>query len=88
MSQHRPEITVGTPVRVLKWDGQQSTGTVVRRDGDAVYVAYHGSFVEDELRIADVEALADPTPEQAAWRGGYGVMENGEFTTIPASQEG
>jgi len=59
MSQRKPEITAGTPVRVLKWDGQEPTGTVVGRDGDTVFVAYHHSFVEDELGIGDVEALAD-----------------------------
>jgi len=88
MSQHKPEITEGTPVRVLKWDGQY-TGTVVRRDGDTVFVAYHDSCVEDDMGIADVEALADPTPEESAWRGGFGIMSaDGGWDIVPVHQEG
>ena len=55
----RPEITKGTPVRVTRWTVPQPTGVVRRREGDVVYVAYHGSFVEDELYVADVEALRE-----------------------------
>lgn len=83
MGKQKPEIGEGTPVRVLKWDGR-FTGTVVRREGDDVYVAYHGSCVEDELHIDDVEILPDPTPEQAAWRGGFGVITADGFTIEPA----
>lgn len=85
---NKPEITEGTPVRVLKWDGQY-TGTVVRREDETVFVAYHGSFVEDELHIGDVEALPDPTLEQEAWRGGFGTTDGlGEWTVEPVHQEG
>jgi hypothetical protein len=53
---NRPEITQGTQVRVLKWDGQY-TGTVRRREGDDVFVAVHGHLAEEQLDVTDVEAL-------------------------------
>ncbi len=37
-------IGEGTVVRDRKWGGT-CTGTVVRREGDSVFVAWHNSFV-------------------------------------------
>ena len=84
-TQYKPEIQEGTPVRVTLW-ADKPTGTVVRReDGWAgqVYVAYHGSWVEDELDLDEVELLANPTPEQMAWRGGVGIMTPDGTATKP-----
>jgi hypothetical protein len=55
---NRPEITQGTHVRILKWDGGY-TGTVRRREGDDVFVAVHGHLAEERLDVADVEALTE-----------------------------
>ncbi len=68
------EIDVGTVVRSLKW-GAENTGTVVRREGDSLFVAWHNSFVEDELDISEVEVWADAPQHIRDWRGGVGVWD-------------
>lgn len=70
------ELGEGAVVRDRKWGGR-FTGTVVRREGDAVFVAWHNSFVEDQLDIAEVEPVEDATDDMRAWRGGIGVMDAG-----------
>ncbi len=70
MNKHEDTIGPGAVVRHRLWD---CGGTVVRRAGDALFVAWHGSCVEDEVQINDVELWPDAPPELAAWRGG--VME-------------
>lgn len=80
------KVQEGTVVRDRKWGGR-FRGTVVRREGDSVFVAWHSSFVEDELSIAEVEPVADSTPEEEAWRGGIGLARaNGEFTIEPTGR--
>jgi len=69
-----PAIEEGTVVRDRKWSGKY-TGTVVRREGDSVFVAWHGSFVEDELHVSEVEVWEDAPTELRAWRGGIGVFD-------------
>ena len=84
----KPEIRKGTQVRVTKWGREREhTGTVRRREGDTVYVAYHASFIEDELDIADVEALDDPTPEQAAWEGGAAIATPDGWVTVAVNPD-
>ena len=48
----------GTTVRDRKWGGIY-TGTVVNvsDDGEWIYVAWHGTCIEDELRPDDVEVI-------------------------------
>jgi hypothetical protein len=60
----------GAVVRHRRWN---STGTVMRRQESTIFVAWHSSFVEDELTIAAVELVANASPEARAWRGGVGV---------------
>ena len=79
------DVNEGTVVRDRKWGGRFS-GTVVRRDADSVFVAWHGSFVEDELCLAEVEPVADPRPEQAAWRGGIGLAGADGFGIEPVGR--
>lgn len=67
------DITEGTVVRDRRWGGTY-TGTVVRREGRSVFVAWHGSFVEDELDVDEVTVWADAPAELAEWRGGIGVV--------------
>lgn len=55
-----PEITTGDVVRDTKWSGRY-TGTVVRVEGDSIFVQWHGSCVEDQLTTADV-TLAPEIP--------------------------
>jgi hypothetical protein len=62
-------MEVGTVVRDRIWGGR-CTGTVVATDGSGVFVAWHGSFVEDQLDAGDVEVWSDAPSELRAWRGG------------------
>jgi hypothetical protein len=41
---------------------------VTQRAEDRVFIAWHGSFVEDELRIDEVDVWPDAPTELAAWR--------------------
>lgn len=67
---------VGAVVRDRRWGGR-CTGTVVGRDGGWVFVAWHGSFVEDQLPVDEVEAWPDTPVELSRWRGGLGVLTAG-----------
>ncbi len=65
---------VGAIVRDRLWGGTH-TGTVVRRDGRSVFVAWHHCFVEDDLDVDQVEIWPD-APEQLDHRcGGIGIVE-------------
>lgn len=76
-------IQVGTVVRDRRWGGRFS-GTVTQRAEDHVFIAWHGSFVEDELRIDEVDVWSDAPAELAAWRGGVGVVDSdGTFRVKP-----
>ena len=66
------EIGVGTVVRTHKW-GREYAGTVVDRKGDTLGVAWHNSFVEDELQVNEVEVWPDAPQHLREWRGGVGV---------------
>jgi hypothetical protein len=74
MGNEQEDIGEGTVVRDRKWGGT-CTGTVVRRDGDSVFVAWHNSFVEDELSIDEVQVWADAPRHLRDWRGGVGVWD-------------
>jgi hypothetical protein len=77
------DIHTGTVVRDRRWGGRFS-GTVTQRAEDRVYVAWHGSFVEDELRIDEVDVWPDAPEELAAWRGGVGILDSdGSFRVKP-----
>ena len=67
-------IEVGSVVRHRRWGGR-FVGTVTRRDGNTVTIAWYGSFVEDQLEVGEVELCTDRTGEIARWRGGIGVVE-------------
>jgi hypothetical protein len=54
----------------------------VRREADHVFVAWHGSFVEDELPLAEVEVIEHPTPTQRDWRGGIGIVGFGDTVVV------
>ncbi len=71
-SDEKDLIGEGTVVRDRKWGGQ-FTGTVVRREGDHVFVAWHNSFVEDELTVNEVEVWPDAPQALREWRGGVGI---------------
>ncbi|MDA8340939.1 MAG: hypothetical protein M0007_01750 [Actinomycetota bacterium] len=58
------------------WGGTH-TGTVVRRDGRSVFVAWHHSFVEDELHVDQVEIWADAPEELRRWSGGDRGVRSG-----------
>lgn len=76
-------VTVGTVVRDRLWGGTH-TGTVVRHDGRSVFVAWHGTAVEDELDIAQVAVCAEPASELRGWRGGVGVLDADGYGVEPA----
>ena len=69
-----PATGEGVVVRDRKWSGKY-TGTVVRREGDSVFVAWHGSFVEYEMDVSEVEVWEDAPTELRAWRGGIGAFD-------------
>jgi hypothetical protein len=69
------DIHAGTVVRDRRWGGRLS-GTVTQRDDDRVLVAWHASFVEDELCIDEVDVWPDAPAELAAWRGGVGILDS------------
>lgn len=73
------DVGEGTVVRHRR---HRSIGTVVRRDGDKLHVAWHDSCVEDELHVDDVEVVPDPTPEQRAWRGGVLILDTTTSTVV------
>lgn len=68
-------------VRDRKWGGRQ-TGTVTSREGRSVFVAWHGTCVDDELDVDEVEPVDDATDEQRAWRGGIGVIGSDGSVTV------
>lgn len=80
------EVEEGTVVVDRKWDGTHR-GTVVRREGRSVFVAWHNSFVEDELDIDEVQPVP-ATIEETEWRGGTGVIgSDGAMTVLPVEGE-
>lgn len=66
------QVERGAVVRHRSWGGR-FVGTVTRRDGDLVVVAWYGSCVEDELDVGEVELIPDPPADLAGWRGGLGA---------------
>jgi hypothetical protein len=56
MGNEQEAMGEGTVVRDRKWGGT-CTGTVVRREGDNVFVAWHNSFVEDELTVRETRGV-------------------------------
>jgi hypothetical protein len=77
-----PQVNVNSVVRHRAWSPRQ-LGTVVRRKGDIVYVAWHNTCVEDELNIADLQVVSNASPRQKAWRGGVGIVtSNGRPYTL------
>ena len=73
-SDDKDLIGEATVIRCYKW-GDPVTGTVVRREGDQIFVAWHHSFVEDELNVNEVEVWADAPQALREWRGGVGVFD-------------
>ena len=77
------ELTVGAVVRSRRWGGRYA-GTVVRREAGSVFVAWHGTFVEDQLDPDDVTLWADAPAELRTWRGGIGRLDaDGTVTVEP-----
>jgi hypothetical protein len=68
------------------WGGTY-TGTVVRLDGRSVFVAWHGTAVEDELDIDDVVPWPDAPAELGDWRGGVGVLDGDGYRVDPVGGE-
>ncbi len=66
------ELREGAVVRD-RWWGGRCVGTVVGRESGWVFVAWHGSFVADQLPVDEVEAWRDPPAELSGWRGGLGI---------------
>jgi hypothetical protein len=66
-------MEIGTVVRDRLWGGRH-TGTVVNVEGPWVFVAWHGSCVEDQLDATDVEVWADAPDELRSWRGGIACL--------------
>jgi hypothetical protein len=78
--------TVGTVVRGRTWGGRFS-GTVVGRKGRSLFVAWHGTCVEDEVDVEDIDVWFDAPSELAQWRGGLGVHDpSGSFEVLPVSR--
>jgi hypothetical protein len=74
-------LEAGTVVRHRR---HSTCGTVVGVDGERIYVAWHGSFVEDELRRDDIDIIPDAPEELRRWRGGVGFLDaDGTFTIQP-----
>lgn len=71
-SDEKDPISVGTVVRTYKW-GDVCSGTVVRREGEALFVAWHDSFVESEMDVTEVEPWLDAPQALRDWRGGVGI---------------
>lgn len=79
------EIAEGTVVVDRIWGGTHR-GTVVRCEGRSVFVAWHRSFVEDELDLDDVEPVAVATLEEQQWRGGIGIFgSDGTRQIVPVT---
>jgi hypothetical protein len=77
------DIQAGTVIRDRRWGGR-FRGTVTQRADDRVFIAWHGSFVEDELCVDEVDVWSDASAELAAWRGGVGVLDSdGTFRVKP-----
>ena len=81
------EIVEGTVVRDRRWAGTRS-GTVVRREGRSVFVAWHGSFVESQLDVDEVAVWAEAPAELAEWRGGIGVFTPYGYRVEPVNPAG
>lgn len=75
------DIEVRVVVRDRRWGGRY-TGTVVRTETASVFVAWHGSWIEDELRRDEVEVWPDSPPELAAWRGGGALLASDATVTV------
>jgi hypothetical protein len=81
------QIAEGTVVRDRNWGGTH-TGTVLRREGRSVFVAWHGSAVEDELDVDEVSVWADAPAELAQWRGGIGLVSPDGYRVEPVHPAG
>ena len=86
---HRARVD-GVSTAVLKKREMAPTieeGTVVGREGDSVFVAWHGSFVEYEMDVSEVEIWADAPAELRAWQGGIGMFDlaTGAITVEPVA---
>lgn len=75
-------VRVGMVVRDRCWGGT-CTGTVLRRDGRSVFVAWHGTAVEDQLDLDQVAPWPDAPAELAAWRGGVAVLDGNGYRVDP-----
>ncbi len=68
------ELDKGMTVRDRKWGGRHvGTITIVNVGDGRVFVAWHGTCVEDELDAADVEACPSP-PGAERWADGGVTM--------------
>lgn len=74
-------IEVGTVVRDRTWGGRY-TGAVVRTEGRSLFVAWHRSFVVDELDVNEVEIVAGAPEQLHDWRGGIGVLHADGSSTL------
>lgn len=82
-SEGSADIRAGTVVRDRRWGGHFS-GTVTHRNEDRLVVAWHGSCVEDELGVDEVDVWPDAPTELAGWQGGVGVLgRDGSFRVSP-----
>ncbi|MDA8359273.1 MAG: hypothetical protein M0Z95_23890 [Actinomycetota bacterium] len=46
----------------------------MRTESRSVFVAWHGTFVADELDADQVEVWHDASDKLRRWRGGIGIM--------------
>lgn len=72
-------VKKGSRVESLRWAGTH--GTVVRRDGEWVYVRWdNATFTEDEVHVDEVKPSTTPPPQAGP---GYAVFRDrrngGEF---------
>ncbi len=74
----------GMTVRDRKWGGRH-IGTVVNVAEGRVFVAWHGTCVEDELDPADVEACPPPPHGQRWADGGITMLTPDGAVTRPVS---
>jgi hypothetical protein len=81
-AQRPARITEGTVVRTLR---HGDVGTVQQRKGRWLFVAWHGTCVESQLDVAEVELVPDPTAEQAGWRGAIAILTPDGYHVEPVA---
>lgn len=71
----RPASQLPEPGWIVQHPRWRTTGTIRRVEGEEVFVAWHGTCVEDQLHADEVEIIGPPSERDRWAAGGLGLIE-------------